>query len=269
MARMARAACDEAGVQQLSSSPPIPSAPTPPCLGDDARDASMRGQPRGVRAAPQRPNDTAVILYTSGTTGRPKGAELTHENMLLNAVATHDMIRPACKSGFEQDVALVTLPLFHSTAQTCQMNSGLYGGLRLVLMPRFDPAQVLQTSSTSRSGSGLACRRCTGRCCEHVHSSSAESRRRSRSVCASASPGARRCRSTCCSVSRKLRGASARRLRTVRNGAGGRLQSAVSSDQAGNRRVSDFRRRRALCGRRGQACCRQASAARSSFADRM
>jgi long-chain acyl-CoA synthetase len=42
-------------------------------------------------------------------------------------------------------VALITLPLFHSTAQTCQMNSGLYGGLRLVLLSRFDPAQVLKT----------------------------------------------------------------------------------------------------------------------------
>jgi long-chain acyl-CoA synthetase len=42
-------------------------------------------------------------------------------------------------------VALVTLPLFHSTAQTCQMNSGFYGGLRLVLLPRFDPAAVLKT----------------------------------------------------------------------------------------------------------------------------
>jgi long-chain acyl-CoA synthetase len=86
-----------------------------------------------------------VILYTSGTTGHPKGAELTHENMLLNAIATHHMLASAAKGGMEQDVALVTLPLFHSTAQTCQMNSGLYGGMRLVLLPRFDPAAVLKT----------------------------------------------------------------------------------------------------------------------------
>jgi len=65
--------------------------------------------------------------------------------MLLNAVATHDMLIPARRGGLEQDVALVTLPLFHSTAQTCQMNSGLYGGFRLVLLPRFDPASVLKT----------------------------------------------------------------------------------------------------------------------------
>jgi long-chain acyl-CoA synthetase len=55
------------------------------------------------------------------------------------------MLTPRAKGGMEQDVALVTLPLFHSTAQTCQMNSGLYAGQRLVLLPRFDPAAVLKT----------------------------------------------------------------------------------------------------------------------------
>ncbi len=144
IARMARAACDEASCQHLiiitldpGADAPVSSALT---LGQVIRGHSAIFEPRR-----RRPSDTAVILYTSGTTGRPKGAELTHENMLLNAIASHDMLRPACKGGFEQDVALVTLPLFHSTAQTCQMNSGFYGGFRLVLLPRFDPPQVLKT----------------------------------------------------------------------------------------------------------------------------
>lgn len=173
MARMARAACDEAGVQQLiiitadpAADAPVSSATT---LG-----TVMRGQPTLFEPRRRRPNDTAVILYTSGTTGRSKGAELTHENMLLNAVATHDMIRPACKSGFEQDVALVTLPLFHSTAQTCQMNSGLYGGLRLVLMPRFDPAQVLQTIVDEQVGFWIGVPTMYWMLLEHVNSSSAD-----------------------------------------------------------------------------------------------
>jgi long-chain acyl-CoA synthetase len=143
MARVARAACDEANCQQLivitldpAADPPVSSAMTLAQV--------MRGQTGTFEPRRRRPSDTAVILYTSGTTGRPKGAELTHENMLLNAIASHDMLRPACKGGFEQDVALVTLPLFHSTAQTCQMNSGLYGGFRLVLLPRFDPQLVLE-----------------------------------------------------------------------------------------------------------------------------
>jgi long-chain acyl-CoA synthetase len=144
MAQMARAACDEAGcpslvimTMDLEAPAPVPGARTLAQL--------TRGQSSRFETKRRRPDDTAVILYTSGTTGHPKGAELTHANMLLNAVATHEMLIPARRGGFEQDVALVTLPLFHSTAQTCQMNSGLYAGLRLVFLPRFDPATVLKT----------------------------------------------------------------------------------------------------------------------------
>jgi long-chain acyl-CoA synthetase len=144
MAQMARAACDESGCANLVVLTADPAAPSPvsPAI---TLGHLMHGQSPVFETRRRRPSDTAVILYTSGTTGHPKGAELTHENMLLNAVATHAMLAPASKGGFEQEVALVTLPLFHSTAQTCQMNSGLYGGFRLVLLPRFDPATVLQT----------------------------------------------------------------------------------------------------------------------------
>lgn len=143
MAQMARAACDDAQCPHLViiTADPAAAAPVSPAM---TIGQIMNGQPAVFESRRRRPVDTAVILYTSGTTGHPKGAELTHENMLLNAVATHDMLRPACKGGLEQDVSLVTLPLFHSTAQTCQMNAGLYGGLRLVLLPRFDPPQVLK-----------------------------------------------------------------------------------------------------------------------------
>jgi long-chain acyl-CoA synthetase len=144
MARMARAGCDEAECPHLViiTSDPTAASPVSPAL---TLWQLMHGQPTAFESRRRRPSDTAVILYTSGTTGHPKGAELTHENMLHNAVTSHEMLRPACKGGFVQDVALITLPLFHSTAQTCQMNSGFYGGLRLVLLPRFDPAQVLKT----------------------------------------------------------------------------------------------------------------------------
>ena len=55
----------------------------------------MTGGGRGVHTEPTRPDDTAVILYTSGTTGQPKGAELTHLNIVLNATSSLGHPRPA------------------------------------------------------------------------------------------------------------------------------------------------------------------------------
>jgi len=143
MAQMARAACDEVGCEHLivMTLDPAASSPVTPALtiGQLMRQAVAFDTRR------RDADDTAVILYTSGTTGHPKGAELTHLNMVTNAIASRDMFLPACRGGFEQDVALVTLPLFHSTAQTCLQNSGVLAGFRLVLLPRFEPAAVLET----------------------------------------------------------------------------------------------------------------------------
>ena len=84
--------------------------------------------------------DEAVILYTSGTTGKPKGAVLTQLNMLLNAqVSAQSVI--FLTSG---DVILGCLPLFHSFGQTCAMNAGFHAGATLVLLPRFEPAAALE-----------------------------------------------------------------------------------------------------------------------------
>jgi long-chain acyl-CoA synthetase len=84
-------------------------------------------------------DDTAVILYTSGTTGQPKGAELTHANLSRNAQGSRDLF------GFGSEaIALGALPLFHSFGQTCGMNATLGGGGTLTLIPRFDPAKALE-----------------------------------------------------------------------------------------------------------------------------
>ena len=148
MGAMAKAGAAEAGCPRLILLPCNPASPPDGDLtiGAMMRDASTFESPR------REPGDTAVILYTSGTTGRAKGAELTHGNMVSNAVTTHDMLTPAFDGGTGQQVTLVTLPLFHSTAQTCQMNSGFYGGFRLVLMPRFDPAAVLEAFAREQVG---------------------------------------------------------------------------------------------------------------------
>jgi long-chain acyl-CoA synthetase len=79
--------------------------------------------------------DTAVILYTSGTTGRPKGAELTHFNLFFNSYFVRTSLMPMTPD----DAALATLPLFHSFGQTVIQNALLGAGGTLVLLPRFDP----------------------------------------------------------------------------------------------------------------------------------
>jgi long-chain acyl-CoA synthetase len=79
-------------------------------------------------------DDTAVVLYTSGTTGKPKGAELTHSNLMLNA---HVFRRDLMPLG-PDTVALCALPLFHIFGQTAVQNAVLAAGGAVVLMPRFD-----------------------------------------------------------------------------------------------------------------------------------
>ncbi len=89
---------------------------------------------------PSEPDDTAVILYTSGTTGTPKGAEITHLNVTMNVVAS-------AMHSFdidENDVVLGCLPLFHTFGQTCCMNTAFYVGATVVMLPRFDGAQALE-----------------------------------------------------------------------------------------------------------------------------
>ena len=90
-------------------------------------------------------DDTAVLLYTSGTTGQPKGAELTHANLKRN-----------CESvlGFaefdENEVLLGALPLFHSFGQTCTMNAAVCSGAKVTMLPRFDPDKALEIIQRDR-----------------------------------------------------------------------------------------------------------------------
>jgi long-chain acyl-CoA synthetase len=85
-------------------------------------------------------DDTAVILYTSGTTGSPKGAELTHANMLSNCrIVTESVIVIE-----ESDRLLGALPLFHSFGQTCTMNAAINARASVSLIPRFDPVKAFE-----------------------------------------------------------------------------------------------------------------------------
>jgi long-chain acyl-CoA synthetase len=89
--------------------------------------------------------DTAVILYTSGTTGTPKGAQLTHSNLAINA----DVSKQLFSLGPE-DIVLGALPLFHAFGQTCGLNAAVSAGGSLALIQRFDAGKALAAIERDR-----------------------------------------------------------------------------------------------------------------------
>ncbi|MEV0698699.1 long-chain fatty acid--CoA ligase [Saccharopolyspora sp. NPDC050389] len=101
---------------------------------------ALSARPAEFETVVREATDTAVILYTSGTTGRPKGAELTHANMVMNALTANQMFG---SSPTQHDTHLVALPLFHSFGQSINMNAGFSVGATLVLLPRFDARAAL------------------------------------------------------------------------------------------------------------------------------
>jgi long-chain acyl-CoA synthetase len=91
-------------------------------------------------------DDDAVVLYTSGTTGQPKGAELTHANLTRNAALTAGTL---INSGTD-DVIMGCLPLFHVFGLTCGLNATITSGATLTLLPRFDAGHALDVIARDR-----------------------------------------------------------------------------------------------------------------------
>lgn len=85
-------------------------------------------------------DDDVVLLYTSGTTGQPKGAQLTHHSMGSNAATSAETLIEID----ETDVVMGCLPLFHVFGLTCALNAAVLKGACLTLIPRFDPDKALE-----------------------------------------------------------------------------------------------------------------------------
>lgn len=127
----------------LAARPSIPSLQevfcvSPACDGTTPFE-SLFSRPGSHIAGPADPQDVAVIFYTSGTTGHPKGAMLTHENLYSNALATAETYEYV-----ESDVIVFGMPMFHSSGQTNAMNAAFSAGAALVMIPRFSPDSVFE-----------------------------------------------------------------------------------------------------------------------------
>ncbi|MYW49706.1 long-chain fatty acid--CoA ligase [Streptomyces sp. SID161] len=107
-------------------------------VGPETFDELPASAPSLAEPTARHEDDTAVILYTSGTTGEPKGAELTHANLIRNCgVVATELLRLT-----PDDVIFGGLPLFHAFGQTCTLNAAVRSGACLTLLPRFDAARA-------------------------------------------------------------------------------------------------------------------------------
>ncbi|MFT9846102.1 fatty acid--CoA ligase family protein [Aneurinibacillus sp. REN35] len=91
-------------------------------------------------------DDLAVILYTSGTTGQPKGAMLTQRNMASNADAIAEYL---CVAG--EDIFVTVLPMFHVFCMTVCMNAPIAIGATMLILPKFSPTDVVEAIKTHQA----------------------------------------------------------------------------------------------------------------------
>jgi long-chain acyl-CoA synthetase len=115
-----------------------------PKAGDYIQDSEDHPKPPQIKINPKK--DLAALQYTGGTTGTPKGAMLTHFNLVSNAVAFATWLKG--KKG--EEVFLTALPLFHIYGTTTSMNTAIHLGGTMVLLPRFEPLEVLRALKNQR-----------------------------------------------------------------------------------------------------------------------
>ncbi len=106
----------------------------------------LSGEPSDPRVfEPSQPGDTAAIVYTSGTTGRPKGAELSHFQLYMNAETPGRLFGVR-----DDDVVLVVLPMFHVFGLSSELNVCVRFGATMSLVPRFEIDNVLDVIQRDR-----------------------------------------------------------------------------------------------------------------------
>jgi long-chain acyl-CoA synthetase len=124
----------------------VADAQTELILAEPGKFEGLLGGVDAVEGVAQKDDDdTAVILYTSGTTGTPKGAELTHGNLRAATQIAVDLV-----GADEDQVTLGALPLFHVFGLTCGLNTNVRVGGCLTLLPRFDAAKALEIIQRDR-----------------------------------------------------------------------------------------------------------------------
>ncbi len=114
---------------------------------------AFAGQSEQATPEPGDEDDVAVILYTSGTTGKPKGAMLTHKNLISNIQQVGQLTRLGVTS---DDIVWLGLPMFHSYALSVGMNSCVYYGSTMDIMERFDPTASLEMIQNNKDSILLA-----------------------------------------------------------------------------------------------------------------
>jgi long-chain acyl-CoA synthetase len=119
----------------------VPRAP------DVHRLIDLIGKPARAPEVPVDPASVAVLLYTGGTTGIPKGAMLTHRNLVSNVLQARSWFTQLHPG---EDTGIAVLPFFHSYGMTSAMNFCVSSGTRLALLPRFQPDQVLKAIARYR-----------------------------------------------------------------------------------------------------------------------
>lgn len=107
--------------------------------GDGSVMEAQRGQPDAFETVSRTEDDLAALLYTSGTTGRSKGAMLTQKNLSSNAFTLRDVWRFTA-----DDVLLHALPIFHTHGLFVATNTTLVAGSSMIFLPKFDPEEIFR-----------------------------------------------------------------------------------------------------------------------------